>query len=355
MNDEIQPRDVDASVVDFAVLSRWMDEQGLPPGPFTDVEQITGGTQNVLIRFRRGGRGYVLRRPPQERTRDSNALLRREARLFAALADTDVPVPRLVASCFDESVIGDVFYLMEEIEGFNPTLEAPEPYASEPSVRHRMGLQAAEAAARLGAVDYVAVGLRDFGDPDGFLERQVPRWLGELESYRAYPGYPGDGIPGLGKIAYWLEGHLPRSWRPGIMHGDYHLGNLVYAYREPRLAAIIDWEMCTIGDPLLDLGWLLATWPDEDSGGHAAVWAGALGAGRGLPTRAELIERYAELSDRDMSSIDWYVVLACFALGIVLERSHALARAGEVSAAEGEKLHRRTLDLFARARTLTGS
>lgn len=351
MPDESQPGHVEASLVDFAVLAEWMDAQDLPGGAFQDVEQLGGGTQNVLIRFRRGGRPYVLRRPPRHRKRNSNELLRREARVFAALADTDVPVPRLVASCPDESVLGDaVFSLMEPIEGFNPTLEAPLPYASDPTARHRMGLEAADAAARLGAVDYVRAGLDDLGDPDSFLARQVPRWLGELESYREYDGYAGPDIPGLDRTASWLDANRPTSWRPGIMHGDYHLGNLVYAYDRPRLAAIIDWEMCTIADPLLDLGWLLAIWPDEDAPDHAAAWAGALGTGRGLPTRAQLVAHYAERSGRDLSAITWYAVLACFTLGIVLEGSHARASAGKAARETGDRLHGRTLDLFAHAR-----
>lgn len=347
---ELQPPQVDVYLVDFAVLSDWMDARGLPGGPFRDVEQLGGGTQNVLIRFERGGRAYVLRRPPPHRRRNSNEVLRREARVLAALEETDVPALRLVASCPDESVMGGaVFYLMEPVDGFNPTTMAPEPYASDASARHRLGLEAAEAVARLGAVDHVAVGLTDFGKPDGFLERQVPRWMRELESFREHEGYPGPDIPGLEETATWLEANRPRFWRPGTMHGDYHLGNLMYAFGEPRLVAIVDWEMCTIGDPLLDLGWLLATWPDEDAGEHAAAWAGALGTGRGLPTREELGAHYAGLSDRDLSYVTWYAVLACFKLGIVLEGSHARAYAGKAPVEIGDRLHARTLDLFARA------
>src|SRR5262249_41504152 len=152
-------------------------------------------------------------------------------------------------------------YLMESVRGFNPTTTLPRSYADDPAVRHRMGLDAAAALAELGAVDHVAVGLGDVGHPEGFLERQVGRWLSELESYNALDGYPGADIPGLTEVATWLEARRPREWRPGIMHGDYHLANLLYDVDAPKVAAIVDWEMCTIGDPLLDLGWLIATWP----------------------------------------------------------------------------------------------
>jgi aminoglycoside phosphotransferase (APT) family kinase protein len=133
------------------------------------------------------------------------------------------------------------------------------------------------------------------------------------------------------------------------MHGDYHLANLMYAFDGPRLAAIVDWEMCTIGDPLLDLGWLLATWPDPGGG---AVLGGLGGAVAGLPTTTELAGYYAELSDRDISAVDWYTVLASFKLGIVLEGTHARACAGKAQKDLGDLLHAITLNLFRRAQTL---
>ncbi|MGH3392495.1 MAG: phosphotransferase family protein, partial [Actinomadura sp.] len=271
---------IDQAVVDFSVLAEWMDGQGLPGGPFEDVELLGGGTQNILIRLRRGGRTYVLRRPPRHLRAKSNEVLRREARVLAALDGTGVPAPRLIAACPDEQVMGGaVFYLMTPVDGFNATVELPDLHAGDQAVRNRMGLEAAAALASLGAVDHVAVGLADLGRPEGFLDRQVGRWLAELESYGALDGYPGPEIPGLEKVAGWLEGNRPDSWRPGIMHGDYHLANLMYAFDGPQVAAIVDWEMCTIGDPLLDLGWLLATWPGEDG----QLLTGPLGEAGGLP------------------------------------------------------------------------
>jgi aminoglycoside phosphotransferase (APT) family kinase protein len=353
-----QPDRIDRSLVDFDVLADWMDGQGLPSGPFEHVRVLAGGTQNVLVRLSRGGERYVLRRGPQHLRPASNRVMRREMEVLAALAGTDVPHPRFIAGCRDETVMGGaVFYLMEPIDGFNATVELPELHASDPGVRHEMGLEAADAIARLAAVDHVAVGLGDFGRPEGFLERQVPRWLDELASYSELDGYPGPAIPGLDDVAGWLEAHRPVSWQPGILHGDYHLANVMYSPTGPRLAAIVDWEMCTIGDPLLDLGWLLATWPDPDSGAAgamASVTTGAIGSAGGLPSRDELVKRYADQSaqPRDLSSIAWYTVLACFKLGIVLEGTHARAYAGKAPHATGDLLHAITLGLFARAHAL---
>jgi aminoglycoside phosphotransferase (APT) family kinase protein len=341
---------IDVDVIDFEVLGAWMDGQGLPGGGFEGVEPVLGGTQNVMVAFRRGGVRYVLRRPPRHLRAKSNEVLRREARVLGVLRDTDVPAPRLVAACADESVMGGaVFYLMEPVEGFNPTTGLPEPHRGDPAIRHRMGLNAAAALASLGRVDHVAAGLADFGHPDGFLERQVPRWLGELESYSALKGYPGPDIPGLDATADWLERNRPRTFRPGIMHGDYHLANLMYAFDGPRLAAIVDWEMCTIGDPLLDLGWLLATWPDPDDEDGRSMTGGRI---EGLPSTGEIADCYAGLSDRDTSAVGWYTVLACFKLGIVLEGTYARSRAGKAPENIGDLLHAITLQLFARARAL---
>jgi aminoglycoside phosphotransferase (APT) family kinase protein len=337
-------------LVDFAVLDAWMDERGLPPGPISDVGLIPGGTQNVLVRLTRGGRRYVLRRGPRHLRKASNEVLRREARVLAALSGTDVPHPGLIAAEPDESVMGVVFYLMEPVDGFNPTVGLPEPHRSDPAVRHAMGLSAVDAIAALGAVDHEGVGLADFGTPDGFLERQVPRWMGELDTYGELDGYPGPEIPGLDDVAAWLDDNRPTTWTPGIMHGDYHLANVLVSPVGPELAAVVDWEMSTIGDPLVDLGWLLSMWPGE--GAIEVGPAMGLNALDGWATPAELVARYAERSTRDLSAVDWYTVFACFKCGIILEGTHARACAGKADRGIGDILHAITLGLFAKARAL---
>ncbi len=328
-------------------VARWMTEQGLGEGPLQDVTAVTGGTQNVMLRFTRSGRPYVLRRGPRHLRPRTNSVILRETRVLAALAGSDVPHPRLIATCEDTGVLGDaVFYLMEPIDGFNAGEGLPPLHAGNPEVRYGMGLSMADALARLGAVDHVAVGLADFGKPDGFLERQVPRWLSELESYQEYDGYPGPDIPGIVEVSGWLERHRPTQWTPGIMHGDYHAANVMFSRTGPDVVAIVDWEMCTIGDPLLDLGWLLATWRQDDG---SSVFSHALGGTDGLASTDDLLERYAANTSRDLSNIAWYTVLACFKLGIVIEGTLARACAGKAEKAVGDQLHAATVHLFERA------
>ena len=209
--------------VDLEILDVWMDEQGLPKGEIGVVDRLTGGTQNILLRFERGGRHYVLRRPPIHKRANSDETMRREARVLSALEGTDVPHPGLIAACPDEVLIGAAFYLMEPVDGFNAMTGLPELHEGDPDIRRAMGFAMAEGLASLGAVDYLAVGLEGFGRPEGFLERQVSRWQHQLESYSELSGYPGAEIPGVEKIASWLDAHRPRKFEPGILHGDFHI------------------------------------------------------------------------------------------------------------------------------------
>ncbi|MFN0148951.1 MAG: phosphotransferase family protein [Dehalococcoidia bacterium] len=347
----------DPALIDFGVLGAWMDEQALGGGPFEGVSPVLGGSQNILVRFRRGEREYVLRRGPAHLRPASNNVIRREMRLLAALSGTGVRHPGFIRGCADETVMGGAaFYLMEPVDGFGTGPGLPPVQAADASLRREMGLDAAGAIATLGMVDYLAAGLGDYGKPDGFLERQVPRWLAELKTYDALDGYPGPDIPGLEEVARWLDAHRPGNWEPGIMHGDYHFGNIMFAHDSGKVAAIVDWEMSTIGDPLLDLGWILAMWPGtldvpqvEPPGGPSLVKAG------GLPERNAVIARYAEGSSRDLSNVTWYEVLACFKQGIVLEGSHARASAGLAPKEIGDRLHATTMALFKKANTLIGN
>ena len=337
---------------DMDAVAAWMDDRGLGAGPVTHVAELSGGTQNEMFTFTRGHHRYVLRRPPRHRRAFSNRALIREMRVLAALAGTQVTVPPLIAACEDPAVLdGPVFYLMEVVEGFNCMHELPALHAGSPRVRHQMGLEAAHAAAKLSQVDYVAVGLSELGNPVGFLDRQVPRWLAELDGYSALEGYHGPDLPGLDRVAEWLEANRPTRWRPGLMHGDFHLGNLMFRHHDAGIAAIVDWEMATVGDPLLDLGWLLATWPTADPPSEYATNS-AIGRAGGLPTRAEIIEIYAAESGRDTSAATWYQALACFKLGILLEGTHARASAGKASRAVGDRLHRRARFLVGQADAL---
>lgn len=333
--------------VDLAALEAWMDGQGLGSGPLEDVERLTGGTQNILLRFGRAGRGYILRRPPPVLRGNSNETMRREARVLAALAGTDVPHPGLIAACPDEDVIGAAFYLMEPIDGFNATQGLPALHAGDEAIRHRMGLAMVDAIAALSQVDYRAVGLEGFGKLDNYLERQVGRWASQLASYAEMPGWSGpDAIPGVEKVARWLDDHRPDAFQPGIIHGDFHFGNVLFRRDSGELAAVVDWELCTLGDPLLDLGWLVATWPEGEKPHATDV---AITPWDGFATPAELVARYAARTGRDLAHFDWFAVLACYKLGIILEGTHARACAGKAPRDVGDRLHAHTIYLFERA------
>ncbi len=354
--------------VDFALLAAWMDERSLGAGPITGVEQLEGGTQNVLVRFDRDERSYVLRRPPINKRKNSDETMRREARVLGALSGSGVPHPGLIAAESDESIIGAAFYLMEPVNGFTPTIGMPAFHASDPAVRREMGFAFVDAAAALGRVDHVTAGLGDFGRPDGYLERQVPRWRAYLESFGDIGGPWKPNLPGVDEIGRWLEEHRPSSFKPGILHGDFHLGNVMFRYDSSALAAVVDWELATIGDPLLDLGVIAAFWPDADAASTSASDAAsnaepntpgdanqsliAVEPWDGFPTTDELVERYAQNSDRDVERVNWYTVLACYKTGIVLEGTYARAQAGKAPMETGEALHATTLNLLARGRAV---
>jgi aminoglycoside phosphotransferase (APT) family kinase protein len=328
-------------------LDAWMRAQGFGSEPIVDAGRLPGGTQNILIWFDKGGRRFVLRRPPPVPRPESNETMRREARVLGALADTEVPHPRLIAGCADEGVIGVAFYLMEPVAGFNATIALPEPHRSSPAMRHAMGLALVDGAAALGRVDYLAAGLRDFGKPDNYLARQVERWRRQLAGYSSHAGWPGpQGLPGVERVAQYLQARCPATFRPGILHGDYHLANVMFRHDGPGLAAIIDWELATVGDPLLDLGCILATWRGGDGNELDKL---VVEPWEGFPAAEELVARYAQGSDRDVSNIDWYMVMVCYKLGIILEGTYARACAGEAPVETGDRLHTHAVNLFRRA------
>lgn len=337
---------IDPKEIDMEKLTKWMDEKKLSSGEITDGEKLVGGTQNILVKFSRGGQSFVLRRPPAFLKKNSNELIRREARVLGALAGSKVPHSRLIASCPEEDVIGVSFYLMEVVEGCNITMGMKAFHREKEAARTRMGLSMVEAISELAKVDYAKVGLGDFGKVDGYLERQVGRWQKQLDSYSTIEGYPGPDIPGLSDVKAWLDEKIPGKWEAGIIHGDYHLANVMFENDSPEVAAAIDWELSTIGDPLIDLGWMMATWPKKDGllpmGIRIQPWSGFVSS-------SELVEHYGKVNDRDLTHINWYAVFACYKLGLILEGTHARACGGKAPKAIGEMLHGFTVSLFERA------
>jgi aminoglycoside phosphotransferase (APT) family kinase protein len=329
------PQDDAAALVDLKALTMWMDSAGIESGPLTNVVVLAGGTQNVLISFTRAGREFVFRRPPLHKRANSDATMLRESTVLAGLAGSDVPHPKLVASCDDLDVLGCCFFLMESVRGFTVTTDLPEPFATDGALQRQMGLSVVDALAALGRVDPDAAGVAHLGRPQGWIDRQVARWQHQLGSYSEFGGWPGPQLGGVDALGDWLTRHVPARWTPGLIHGDFHLGNVMFATAEPRVAAVVDWELATIGDPLLDLGHLLATWPDPADPRRTALPTPM----PGLPDRQTIIERYETGSSRDLGAIDWYQALACYRLAIILEGTYARACAGKAPMPVGERLH----------------
>ncbi|MGV0741926.1 phosphotransferase family protein [Mycolicibacterium sp. XJ870] len=317
---------------DQAALQRWVRAQGLG-STVTDIAPLTGGTQNIVVRLLVDGRPMVLRRPPVHPRPTSDMTMMREIAVLRTLAGSGVPHPGFIAGCTDLDVLGVVFYLMEEVDGFNPGTEVAPAY-QDADMRHRVGLSYAGSLARLGNAPWENSELAAIRPPGSFLARQVPQFLKLLESYR-HERYAPESLA-VGGLAGWLETNRPPDAEPGIMHGDAHLNNVMLRREVPELAAFIDWEMCTIGDPLLDLGWMLVCWPDDPNPINAGSALAALG---GLASRGELLDVYRAAGGRETSRLDWYVALACFKLGIVIEGTWSRYLAGQASREAGEQLH----------------
>ena len=320
---------VAAPLVDDARIAAWMDEQGLAPGAPIVVTRITTGHSNEVFRVERGELVAVLRRPPRTPLSPTAHDMAREFRVLRALHDplgwgahAPVPVPRPIACCTDVDVIGAPFYLMHLVDGVVVRESLPPLLATEPDAARACGFALIDGLAGIHRFDWSAGGLDGFGRPDGYLERQVPRWLGQLARYKTRE------LPEVDEAAEWLVDRVPPTQPPGVIHGDYKLDNVMLAPRLPvELEAVVDWEQSTIGDPLVDLGWLLGLWAEA---GDAASLIGATPfAGRAdLPTRRELLARYAERSSRDVTYANYYCVLSLFKLACVMEGSYARYRAG---------------------------
>ena len=336
-------------VVDWDRLQDWIDQHPETPGTgsITAVEKIQGGSQNNLFLITRGGERFVLRRPPKHLRANSNDTMLREARLLKALRGSDVPHADLYGVCEDASVIGATFYLMRPLEGFGPSDRAPLPggYGAHASWRYAMGEELVRAAVALGSIDHIAVGLADYGKPDNWHARQVDRWRGQLEGYRGTPGYEGpDVLPNVDAVGRWLSDNVPKDGRIGIIHGDYQFPNVMFSLQAPKISGLIDWELSTLGDPLLDLAWVLTSWWEDGDAKAPMVhpWDGFM-------TRKELVKLYGELSGRDLSAMPWYFVLGCYKLGCILEGSYARSKAGQTSEEMGQRMRAYVIYLFTKA------
>jgi aminoglycoside phosphotransferase (APT) family kinase protein len=303
----------DAAALDLGRLRRHLDQvvPGLVAGPL-EARLVAGGKSNLTYEVGDGRSTWIVRRPPLGHVLATAHDMAREHRVMTALRDTDVPVPRTFALCEDPDVLGAPFYVMERVGG-TPYRLAAELAPLGPERTHRISTRMVDTLAALHAVDPAAVGLADFGRPEGFLGRQVRRWKRQLDASHSRD------LAGADELHAALERSVPPDARPGIVHGDYRLDNLLVD-RADRVAAVLDWEMATLGDPLTDVALMLAYHSLARSSGGTAV-ADACAAPGFLPDD-DMIERYAAGSDRDLSRLGFYLGLAFFKIAVILEGIH---------------------------------
>jgi aminoglycoside phosphotransferase (APT) family kinase protein len=303
-------------------LEAFLDQHGLGSGAVV-ASPIGEGHSNVTYLIERSGEEFVLRRPPRPPLPPSAHDVLREARLLRALRDTPARVPDVLAVGADEQIIGAPFYVMERVEGDVIVTSMP-PALDNPEQRLATAHELIEALVEIHAVDWQAVGLEGFGKPTGYLERQLRRFLGLWEINKTRE------IPAVESVAAWLGENMPESGPATIVHGDFRLGNTMFAPGpSARLAAVLDWEMATIGDPLADLGYLCMMWTEaDDPRGGMRDSLGAVTRGEGFPTRAEMIARYEERSGRSMKDIRWYMTLALWKSIVFMEGNYKRAVAG---------------------------
>jgi aminoglycoside phosphotransferase (APT) family kinase protein len=307
--------------IDAERVSVWLLEHvpWLKP-PFT-FELIAGGRSNLTYRVNDAERRvFVLRRPPLGHTLRTAHDMAREYRIMSALKDSDVPVPQTYGLCEEEAVNDAPFYVMECVEG--SVLRTPDDVLEAFAQEQRQALADAliDVLATIHNEDPDAVGLGELGRREGYLDRQLKRWKRQYDDVRSRD------LAAIDEVHRRLVAAKPAQQRPGIVHGDYRMDNVIFA-REPRVAAVLDWELCTLGDPLADLGGLLVSWVQPGEGGEHML-------GRtpttlpGFPDRASIVARYAERTGLDVSRIDYYVAFAFWRLACIGEGVYTRYRAG---------------------------
>ncbi|MEV5142286.1 phosphotransferase family protein [Streptomyces syringium] len=298
--------------LDLERLRAYLERErpGLVRGPL-GAELVEGGRSNLTYAVTDGAGRWVVRRPPLGHVLATAHDMRREHRVISALRDTAVPVPETIALCEDEDVLGSPFYVMEFVTG-TPYRTAEQLAVLGPARTREVVLGLADTLVDLHAVDPDTVGLGDFGRPEGFLERQLRRWGKQLEASR------NRELAGIDELREALGAALPRSPAPTVVHGDYRLDNVLIG-ADGTARAVLDWEMSTLGDPLTDLG-LLMMYSEQRPvpGSPIATTRDA----PGHPEPAEIVERYAARSGRDVSALPWYTAFAYFKLAVILEGIH---------------------------------
>jgi aminoglycoside phosphotransferase (APT) family kinase protein len=304
--------------IDFERLTPWFSEHVTPVKALT-AAVVGHGRSNLTYRIESGGEAWVLRRPPLSHVLPTAHDMKREFRVISALEPTNVPVPHAIAMCEDTAVIGAPFYIMEYVEGMVPTDPAAVSARYDEAQRRRIGEELIDTLVRFHAIDPASVGLGDLGKPQGFIGRQVRRFIDQLARSKQRE------LPELDELARRLSAAVPEETDHTLVHGDYRLDNCILD-DDGHIAAVLDWEMATLGDPLADVGMQVMYWPERDT--VPAALGGGVASNSvlvlpGFPTRSEAMRRYAEKSGRDLGNLDFYAALAYFKLAVILEGIHA--------------------------------
>jgi len=306
--------------IDQKALEAWFGEEVPGVGFPLRFERIAGGHSNLTYRVTdAAGAKWALRRPPLGKRLGSAHDMAREFKVVSALGGTEVPVAPVVGLCEDESVNEAPFYVMEFVEG--PILRglAEAEIFPDEGDRRAIGERVADTLVRIHAVDPDAVGLGDLGKKEDYVPRQLHRWQGQWEKSKTRELEPID------RVHEALQARIPEQGPATIVHGDYRLDNMILT-DSGEVAAVVDWELCTLGDPLADVGLLMAYWPER--GGDMLALGMPANLAPGFPTREEIKARYAEGSGRDLSDLNFYVALGYWKLAIILEGVYARYVAG---------------------------
>jgi aminoglycoside phosphotransferase (APT) family kinase protein len=283
-------------------------------GPLT-VSQFPSGHSNLTYLLRLGDQEMVLRRPPFGSHVKTAHDMGREFRVLSKLHAAYTAAPRVLLYCDDAAILGSPFYIMERIPGIILRKDPPEGLNFTPETARRLSEAFIDNLARLHSLDYQAIGLGDLGKPQGYLERQVRGWI------ERYGGSQTHDLPGVDRISNWLRERIPSSTEATLLHNDYKYDNLVLDPADiTRVVGVLDWEMSTIGDPLSDLGTALAYWMD---GSDPPEWECIRRCPSNYPgsmTRAQLVERYAQITGRDVSSMVFYLTFARFKVAVILQQ-----------------------------------
>jgi aminoglycoside phosphotransferase (APT) family kinase protein len=307
--------------IDQARLEAWFAREVDGAKPPLEFERISGGRSNLTYGVTDSvGRRWALRRPPLGERLASAHDMAREHRIIAALAGTDVPVAPAVALCGDESVNGAPFYVMDFVEGpiLRTKAEAEESFGE--ADRRAIGERVVDTLVAIHAVDPDAVGLGELGRKEDYVARQLRRWHGQWDKSRTRE------LEVIDDVHRRLSERIPEQGPATIVHGDYRLDNLILS-ADGQIAAVVDWELCTLGDPLADVGMLLVYW--SQPGDELMPLFDPPTTAAGFPLRDDVRRRYAELSGRDLTGIDYYVALAFWKLAIILEGVFARYAAGQ--------------------------